>query len=577
MTKCLICGKEFKKLSYHLFHKHKEISQKEYYDKFILQNKPKCEFCNTEVPFINVDDGYKLNCNNEECVKKRIKKTNLEKYGCENNFKNKELMRKAMKTKLEKYGTSNNSEKTKQTNLEKYGTTCSLNYNPNREKTKQTNLEKYGVDNPLKSKELMVNSNNKKLDKYGSNNNILKMKKTYIDKYGVDNPFKNKELMNTVIKIRKNDIDENGLNSYNRAILKTSKTSKINFYNNVILKLDKIEPLFTEEEYHGSNSIYYKWLCNECNKEFEYMIGDGRYPICPKCNPYKYSSKGENELYDWISNYITDVNNIDKCKQYFKDGKKLYELDVLIKSKNIAIEYNGIYWHSELGNNKNKSYHINKTNWFKNNHNIDIIHVFENEWIFKKEIIKSLILARLGISSKIIYGRNCEIKNVNNIKEFLDNNHIQGYVPSNINYGLYYDDELVSLMTFGKSRFNKSYKYEMLRFCNKLNTKIHGGFSKLLNKFIKDYGNELITYCDKRLFSGNVYETNGFKLIGNSNPNYFYTKNYINLENRMKFQKHKLKNLFENFNPELTEWENLKINGYDRIWDCGNLIYTLKP
>ena len=162
--------------------------------------------------------------------------------------------------------------------------------------------------------------------------------------------------------------------------------------------------------------------------------------------------------------------------------------------------------------------------------------------------------------------RKCQIRKLTNdeYREFVDINHIQGYVPAKYRAGLFYNGELVQICSFGTSRFKKN-EIELIRHCSKLNTQIIGGLSKLLS-FYKF--NNLVTYVDLRYGNGNGYKD--WELIEQTKPNYWYMKNGI-LESRMKYQKHKLKNLLENFDPNKSEWENMVNNGYFRIWDCGNL------
>ena len=166
----------------------------------------------------------------------------------------------------------------------------------------------------------------------------------------------------------------------------------------------------------------------------------------------------------------------------------------------------------------------------------------------------------------------------------MENNHIQGPTNNEIyRIGLYYSDVLVSAMSFGTSRFNKNYEYELLRFCNIPYTSIPGPASRLFKKFIKVYNPEnIISYSDRRLFeSGNLYSTLGFSFAYNSQINYWYFKNrysdyYHKLEHRSNYMKHKLKDKLTNFDPNLTEFENMENNGYFRIYDCGNKVYTYK-
>ena len=210
---------------------------------------------------------------------------------------------------------------------------------------------------------------------------------------------------------------------------------------------------------------------------------------------------------------------------------------------------------------------------------VKLFHIFENEWLdpIKREIWKSKIKLELGYVDRKLNARDCVIKEISfeEIKSFLNSNHLQGYIPSSINLGLYYNSELVEVMTFGKSRFNKDFDWELLRNCSSLNTIVRGGFSKLLNYFKKNYKGSIVSYGNKRWTSKlkNVY---GNELINVSDPNYFYfLKGDFELMSRLQFQKHKLKDKLKVFDENLTETENMYNNGYRKIYDCGNLVYKL--
>ena len=162
-----------------------------------------------------------------------------------------------------------------------------------------------------------------------------------------------------------------------------------------------------------------------------------------------------------------------------------------------------MFWHSTRY--KNKKYHSKKSDLCSEK-DIKLFHIWEDDWINKKEIVKSIIKSKLNIIDNKIYARKCEIKEINNkiCSEFLENNHIQGNINCKIKIGLYYDNELISIMTFGKKRLalgNKTQnnnEYEMLRFCNKLNTSVVGGASKLFKYFIQKYDPiEIISYADR--------------------------------------------------------------------------------
>jgi len=258
-----------------------------------------------------------------------------------------------------------------------------------------------------------------------------------------------------------------------------------------------------------------------------------------------------------------------------------YILDMYSEEYKFAIEYDELLYNSEgttVPNKDNmKKYHLNKTELCEEK-NIQLFHIFENEWNNKKDIWKSVINSKLHKTNRV-YARKCVVKEVDSKlnKEFLDKNHLQGSINAPIRLGLYYNDELLQLMTFGKSRYNKSIEYELIRMCSKLNTTVIGGASKLLKYFERNYKPEsIISYANRRWSEGNVYEKLGFEWSHNALPNYFYFKNNDILYSRNVFQKHKLKNKLDTFDSELTEKQNMFNNDYRRIFDSGNKVYVKK-
>ena len=180
----------------------------------------------------------------------------------------------------------------------------------------------------------------------------------------------------------------------------------------------------------------------------------------------------------------------------------------------------------------------------------------------------------------VAYGTK-KIKKVdkNSKREFLNNCHIQGDDRCSVAYGLYYKDSLVSIMTFCKSRFDKKIEWEISRFCNSLNTRILGGASKLFSVFLEDYKpNSVVSYSDRRFFTGDIYNKLGMQFVGNTAQGYHYVSpDFSTLFNRQMFQKSKLKKKLQKFDESLSEWENMKVNGFDRIWDCGHSKWIYKP
>ena len=311
--------------------------------------------------------------------------------------------------------------------------------------------------------------------------------------------------------------------------------------------------------------------CKECGRTFfieanSHLQGHG----CP----YHYNNKStyETELVDFLKNY--GIDNIITNDRTVLEG---HELDIYLPSYSIAIEFDGIFWHSELY--KTPHYHIDKTIQCEKK-GIRLIHIFEDEWVNKKEIWQSILKYILGVSSNVIYARKCEIQTVptNEASRFLNNNHLQGTCGSSIKYGLYYNDELVSLMTFGKSRHfigNGKNQYELLRFCNKINTRVIGSASKLFKHFISTYQPQnIVSYADRRWSIGNLYDKLGFTLYNMSKPNYFYVIKGER-KNRFNFRK---SILIEKYNcpTELSEQEFCKQQKWFRIYDCGCLCYEWK-
>jgi very-short-patch-repair endonuclease len=282
---------------------------------------------------------------------------------------------------------------------------------------------------------------------------------------------------------------------------------------------------------------------------------------CPKCG--NGLSKSEGELSDYITSLGVDVKTRDRVLL----GDK--ELDIVIPSKKITFEFNGLHWHSEQY--LDKDYHLDKTERCESI-GYTLIHIFEDEWVDKKEIVKSRVKNLLGFSNKI-YGRKCVVGVVNSKdkKQFLEVNHIQGDCRSTINLGLYHKGELVSLMTFGKRPILNSHEWELIRFCNKLDTSVVGGASKLLKYFkVNHQPKEIVSYADRRWSQGKLYDNLGFTFVGNTKPNYFYLINKKR-ENRFKYQKHKL--VLDGFDVNESEHTIMLGRGIYRIYDCGNKKY----
>lgn len=281
-------------------------------------------------------------------------------------------------------------------------------------------------------------------------------------------------------------------------------------------------------------------------------------------------SKGELEVKDFIKSLGVD------CFSMMLD--KIYEIDCYVPQKNIGIEYCGEFWHRFVPMKNNKNQHKNKMDYIFGK-NISLLTFFESEWKTKQEVVKSIIRSKLGFTTRI-YARKCQVKEISKseARKFHETNHLSGSSNSSIDLGLYYETELVSVLSIIKSRFDKSYQYEISRFSTIHDTTVIGGLGKLFEFFRINYKpKSVMTYVDLRIGEGKSYEKVGFKYIGKTVPNYYYFHPKIGyLESRMKYQKHNLKKYLQSYDPSKTEYENMMDAGFYKLYDCGNKKYGWK-
>ncbi len=294
-----------------------------------------------------------------------------------------------------------------------------------------------------------------------------------------------------------------------------------------------------------------------------------------------WTSKGETEIKEFIEGLGFEIYKGKNRK--LLEGK---EIDLIIPKLKIAIEYNGLYFHTEeMG--KNSTYHLNKT-LACNQLGYKLIHIFEDEWMTNRELVKSKLKHILGVSDGIKIGaRKTIIKEI--IKEdksyFLDEFHIQGNDKSDIFYGAYYDNILVGVMTFNSQRNmtkNNDGEYELSRFSTRQGYVISGLSSKMIKQFITDYSpKSIISFADRRWTTdgnNNMYISLGFELVSILKPTYFYYSSKINRYKRyhkFSFGKNNLKRKYKDIDINKSESDLTKELGYSKIWDCGLFKYKL--
>lgn len=402
---------------------------------------------------------------------------------------------------------------------------CRANDKDMIDKVKATNLKKYGVENPFQSEEIKI-----------------KIKETNIKKYGVDNPSKNRSIIN-----------------------KTNNTK-----NNIFIeKYDHLKII-------SDNGEYLKIFCDKCNQEYDiykktfFSRNYYGYTLCTMCNPINSrTSTRESMVADFIkSNYNGRI--ILQDKEIL--GRK--HLDIYLPDLNLAFEYNGLWFHSEYK--VDECYHLEKTNNCLKK-GIKLILIWDDLFLNKTDIIKSRILNLLGLSNKI-WARKCVIKETpsKEARKFLLFNHLQGIVNCKYHVGLYYENELVSLMSFSSPRKNLNHKteedvYELVRFCNKLNTTIVGGASKLFNFFVKKYNpKKIVSLADRSWSNGNMYKKLNFNFVHYTDPNYYFIVNNVR-ENRFKYRKDIL--IKQGFDKEKTANQIMLERKLYKLYDSGSIKF----
>ena len=510
-----------------------------------LESVPVCKNinCKNRVNFKNSTIGYLDYCS-KRCVSldpdiiKIKEEKSLKKFGTKSPSQSKVVKDKSIKTNQIRYGQNS--------------AMCLLE---TQEKSKDTLFKNYGVANPSESKEII----SKRIESFKKSNYKETYKKTSLEKYGVDHPWMDKSIHNKTI-----DFFYASYRSRIESKIDVNKFKFIGFKKGISTRL-----LFN---------------CCECSSDFDILTYQFYYrtnsgvSICTNCFPIsENASISQIELYNFITkNYSGDV--ILDCKDIINP----YEIDIYLPELKLGFEFNGIWWHSDKF--KKDNYHLKKYE-LSNLSGVSLITIWEDDWVTNKEICESFILNKLGKTANKIYARNCHIREItyNESKNFLDTNHLQGDCKSSIRVGLFNNSELVSLMTFSKLRLplqrheknrNKDKHYELTRFCNRINTNVVGGASKLMKYFINKYNPiQVETYSDNLISNGGLYERLGFEYSHTSKPGYWYVIDGIR-EHRFNWRKQRLIQMGYDVNK--TEEEIMSELGYYRIYNAGNKKWIYK-
>ena len=529
-----------------------------------------------------------------ECRLKKTAETNMERYGVDVIFKSDYCKEKSKETNLEKYGVEYYSQtdefkvKFKDTSLEHFGTEHPLQNDNVKAKQIATNNERYGGNAPTSSPLVRAKVKNTVDERHGgytwqSAKLSAKASETVRDIYGVDNVMQNPKVQE---KARKTNLEKYGAPTFMQSLhgyeISISDPKKADEYKEFVSD----PKAYIETNYVSTPTIYV--LCKDLGVTdtpiYMHLIKNN----CRDLISFKTSTM-EYEILRFIEDLLPDATIIRNDRSAIKP----LEIDIYLPEYNFGVECNPTITHNSSiadpwgGEPKSPSYHKNKSKKALE-HNIQLFHVFGYEWSTKQDIIKSMISNCLGVTTTKIYGRNTKIVELDytTATKFLNDNHRQGATSAKIFLGLIYKDELVSVMSFNHMRptigkVNAEPCWELSRFCNKLDTTVVGGASKLFKHFVKTYEpNKIVSFSDIAHTTGNLYKVLEFKETNISEPGYVWVSlKDDSYYNRVTCQKKNLRKLFNDETIDVdhkTERQIMLEHGYVQVFDSGIIRWEWK-
>lgn len=576
---------------------------------------PNCTYmcdCDGKLSFMTIKDGYREFCSINCPVNAHHQSSVLSMVWDDRTKKEKTaILKKMQSTTMNRFGVDNAAKdplvkaKMAETNMIRYGGIAPASSSEVNAKMQATMMENHGVAFPGQSPEIMDKVRQTNMARYGSTHTMdlardafkvqndglnpfqvpyVKelIKKTLIANLGVDHPLKSKEIRETMIL---NSLDRWGSEwpiGSDEIRQKVSATVEARYH-----RKSHMQKHFSDEVYALLNDkeLFTETIKKTSLRDFARLHDLGYDTVRKYCAKYgieleksSYETAIKEELRSWGLNVKSGDWKIIKPK----------ELDIVLYDHFLAIEFGGLYWHSQKVVDgeivKGRYYHLEKMK-LANAAGYRLITVFEDEWVNKAPIVLSRIRNILGLSEKGVGARKITIEPIDHLTadNFLYDYHIQGGgAPASIRYGGFYDGQLVAVMTFCKARSLVGHggsHMELLRFCT--DGKSYPGIgSKMLKRFIRDHNPEgIYTFADRRWSEGNFYERLGFEASVYGNPNYWYVDpkaSLIKREHRYRFQKHKLIAQYGDAVGTMTEVEFMtKHLKYNRIWDCGQILYVM--
>ena len=522
-----------------------------------------CKVCGRPTKFRNFKSGYPIDCsskcsNSDPDKKETCRQTVINRYGVENVSKSSVVKDRICNTFKEKYGvewvgqSKEVQAKQKATCIERYGVPIPFQMDDFQEKSIQTCRKKYGTDYAVQSQEVKS-----------------KITASYIDKAGFTNPSYNPDVIDKRRETNFKNFDGKWFTQTDEMI-QSNHELFLNRHKNIIRETDSTYIVSCED----NKCTLCESKTFEIDKNVFVQRSSQSAVICPIKLPLMgNASLAETELLDYIKSiYDGEIETGDRSII------SPLELDIVIPDKHIAIEFNGVFWHSDFNPRMRKTYHRDKSLKCRDK-GYQLLHIWEDDWYNRKDIIKDYIKSKLGLCSKRIYARKCHVREIDahTARLFVDSNHIQGYSNATYKIGLFYDDVLVSVMLVGKLRDMMGSKpkeghYEIYRVVSREDTEVVGGFSKMLKYFERTYNPEcIITYGDLCYTLGNVYLKCGFTDEGLSSPCYSWQINGVRYH-RSNFMKCKLEECRKD--PSLTEDQVMRSRHAYKVWDAGKIKFV---
>lgn len=519
-------------------------------------------------------------------VQQKMQNTMVERYGVEHPYQSNEFIEKAKQTCIDRYGTDNYTktdeytERVKETNLRKYGTEYAISSPEVRDKIVQSNISNFGVDNPLKSPEIRDKVAQTNLSRYGTENPFAsksvqrKIQQTNLARFGVENPSQNPDIMAKTQSTQ--DKLYGGMGFQSETINdKIKQTTKAKYGAENYAKTDEYKDRFkktTRLHYGVDNPTQSAEVIKSVSDTVKERYGVEWACQLPQVRKsYHTISKVNKAFAELLSStgiaYSMERNVVNRS------------YDFAVANSNYLVEINPTITHNSFmsvfdksSNGLAKNYHLDKTNLARQG-GFTCLHVWDwDDWAKVVEIIKP--------KSNVIYARKCEIRELDTVtcREFLQQHHLQGSCRGQtVRLGLYYQDKLVMVMTFGKPRYNKKFEWELLRLCTKSDMSVVGGAERLWKYFLAKYTpNSVISYCDNAKFSGEVYTRLGMALSNVTPPNkhWYNLKTKEHITNNLLLQKG-FDNLFGTDFGKGTDNEQLMLeSGWLPIYDCGQMVFT---